>query len=600
MSRTSVVVSSSFEALEPRVLLSSDPNNTLVLFETSYGNVVMEMYDTLAPVTVTNFLTYITDGDFDGSVLHRSVSNFVLQGGGFYWDGSAVTEVPEDSSIVNEPDPVNRPNVARTIAMAKLGGAPDSATNQFFWNLKDNATLDDTSRAEGAFSVFGHVVGGWDVVERIASLRIVNLSSLVMDSAFGETPVTGRYVGGTVPAANELVKISQATIIGTVGNLLDAVPGTLISADAIDTGAASAALPNSDGSQTVFQYDPDSGEWVVSALALEAQKPEGPSIETFIDPKNGLTYGAVATPNGVLLYRNSDRTNGDWDVRNLSAEAGSTETLSGSLTSFMDPLSEKMYLGALNAAGDLILFFQTGQIDNRGFYRWESRNVAQVDLAANGLTMPALTGVLSSYTAPWGGLNIAGLDADGDLHSLWFAPGLSDGYWRTANLTTITGAPELAGRVTPWVTSWGAINLVGTTLDGSVVATWWLPQFGNAWRQSDLTALVGGPRVVINSIDSYFKDWGGQNIAGVDQATGKVVVYWWAPGIINGEWQVANLSNIIAGSDLPYANVSVGSVPGGDTHIFATNTDGDVVRYSWDFGSNLWDFQNLTEDANLV
>jgi len=591
MSRTVTEMPSSFETLEPRVLLSSDPNNTLVMFETTYGNIVMEMYDTVAPTTVTNFLNYVTDGDYDDSVLHRAVPGFVLQGGGYYWDGMTDpvdNAVPTDPPIDDEP---SLPNIARSMAMARSG--PDSATSQFYWNLDDNsATLDPQN-----FTVFGHVVGGWEVVEQIMTLDIVDFGSV-----FTDTPVTDAYdpLSTDPPPVDALVYVNQATVIGTVGNLLDAVPGTLISADAINTGAASAALPNSDGSQTVFQFDPDSGEWVVSALALEAQKPDGPTIETFIDQKNGLTYGAVPTSNGVLLYRNSDRTDGDWDVRNISAESGSSEHINGAMTSFRDPLSGKMYLGGLNDSGEFVLFYQTGQIDNRGYYRWGSRNIAQVDLAANSLTMPALTGVLTSYTTPWGGLNVAGLDASGDLHSLWYAPGLSDGHWRTANLTNITGAPQMAGRVTAWVTGWNAINLVGTTLDGSVVATWWLPQFGGAWRQDDLTTEIGGPKVVINSIDGYFKSWGGQNIAGVDQDTGDLVVYWWAPGIINGEWQVANLSNIISGSDLPYANVSVGSVPAGDTHIFATNPDGDIVRYSWDFGSNLWDFQNLTVDADLV
>jgi len=136
-------------------------------------------------------------------------------------------------------------------------------------------------------------------------------------------------------------------------------------------------------------------------------------------------------------------------------------------------------------------------------------------------------------------------------------------------------------------------------MDGSIVATWWLPEFGGDWRQDNLTDLFGGPQVYANSIDSYFKNWGGQNIAGVDKNTGELVVYWWAPGVPNNAWQIAEFDDLLPGADAPYSNVSVGSVPGGDTHIFATNDDGDIVRYSWDIGGNGWSFENLTETAEL-
>ncbi len=135
----------------------------LVALDTPLGRIVLDLYED-KPVTVENFLAYIDSGRYENSFAHRLVPGFVLQGGGFTLQGSSVTSVPTYPPIVNEYNVGQiRSNVLGTIAMAKLGGDPNSATSQWFLNLADNsANLDNQN---GGFTVFGNVVEGMDVLQ---------------------------------------------------------------------------------------------------------------------------------------------------------------------------------------------------------------------------------------------------------------------------------------------------------------------------------------------------------------------------------------------------------------------------------------------------
>jgi peptidyl-prolyl cis-trans isomerase A (cyclophilin A) len=156
-----------------------------VCMETSLGNICIELFDDIAPKTVENFLTYVRGGDYNGTFLHRSVQGFIIQGGGyFYLGGTTVSEVPKDAPVQNE---FNRSNLRGTIAMAKLGSDPNSATSEWFINLADNsANLDNQN---GGFTVFGQVVGnGMAVVDAIEARTPRNLSAS-LGGAFTDVPM---------------------------------------------------------------------------------------------------------------------------------------------------------------------------------------------------------------------------------------------------------------------------------------------------------------------------------------------------------------------------------------------------------------------------
>ena len=142
-------------------------NNPQVLLSTSLGDITLELDATKAPLCTENFLSYVTSGHFDGTVFHRVIPGFMIQGGGFTPD---MVQKPTDAPIANEADNGIK-NDYGTVAMARTSD-PDSATSQFFINVADNAFLDHTAKTiQGwGYAVFGKVTGGLDIVDKIVQV----------------------------------------------------------------------------------------------------------------------------------------------------------------------------------------------------------------------------------------------------------------------------------------------------------------------------------------------------------------------------------------------------------------------------------------------
>jgi peptidyl-prolyl cis-trans isomerase A (cyclophilin A)/peptidyl-prolyl cis-trans isomerase B (cyclophilin B) len=146
--------------------ITSYAANPQVEIKTNLGNIVVELYPDKAPKTVDNFLRYVKDGGYRNTVFHRVIPGFMIQGGGF---DKTLTQKPSRSSVENEAANGLR-NDAGTIAMARTSD-PHSATAQFFINVSNNAFLNHTAptpRGYG-YTVFGKVVQGMDVAEKIAA-----------------------------------------------------------------------------------------------------------------------------------------------------------------------------------------------------------------------------------------------------------------------------------------------------------------------------------------------------------------------------------------------------------------------------------------------
>jgi cyclophilin family peptidyl-prolyl cis-trans isomerase len=137
----------------------------MILFETSLGNFKIEFFEKEAPISVANFQKYIDDGHFDGTIFHRIVPGFVIQGGGFTEDMTQKTTQP---AIKNEADNGLK-NERGTLSMARTNDI-NSATSQFFVNLKDNDFLDH-SRGNFGYAVFARVTEGMDVIDKIAAVE---------------------------------------------------------------------------------------------------------------------------------------------------------------------------------------------------------------------------------------------------------------------------------------------------------------------------------------------------------------------------------------------------------------------------------------------
>jgi peptidyl-prolyl cis-trans isomerase A (cyclophilin A) len=137
-----------------------------VKFATSMGDIVLELEREKAPTTVDNFVQYVKAGHYDGTIFHRVIENFMIQGGGMKPD---MSEKPTRAAIPLE-SRTGLVNARGTVAMARTMD-PNSATAQFFINLKDNSFLDQANARDGnGYAVFGKVVSGMDVVDKIKAV----------------------------------------------------------------------------------------------------------------------------------------------------------------------------------------------------------------------------------------------------------------------------------------------------------------------------------------------------------------------------------------------------------------------------------------------
>lgn len=146
---------------KPAETPAEQPKLIHVLMTTSKGDIVIELNREKAPISVDNFLSYVDKKFYDGTIFHRVMPNFMIQGGGFTAD---MQQKPTDAPIKNEWQNGLK-NMRGTIAMARTN-APDSATSQFFINVVDNAALDQP-RGGAAYAVFGKVVAGMNAVDAI-------------------------------------------------------------------------------------------------------------------------------------------------------------------------------------------------------------------------------------------------------------------------------------------------------------------------------------------------------------------------------------------------------------------------------------------------
>ncbi|MEA5618037.1 peptidylprolyl isomerase, partial [Cronbergia sp. UHCC 0137] len=237
------------------------------LYDTSLSggitNVVLfDQADQGADLTVANFLNYVNDGDYVNTIIHRSVPGFIIQGGGFTANGlataptpaSAIAVIPTNPPVQNEFS-ANRSNTRGTIAMAKVNNNPNSATNQWFFNLADNNDINNPFNLDnqnGGFTVFGEVISqsDLDVLDAIAAVPTFNRTTVFQQGAFTNIPLifenpsnptlTGdenfvRYKSITVSQQDELqftvINNSNPSLVNpTISNnalLLDYLPGQI-------------------------------------------------------------------------------------------------------------------------------------------------------------------------------------------------------------------------------------------------------------------------------------------------------------------------------------------------------------------------------------
>lgn len=162
-------------------VMAADTKLPQVLIETTKGNIILELYPSKAPKSVKNFLRYVNEGFYDGTIFHRVISNFMIQGGGFT---EQMRQKETHAPIQNEADNGLK-NQIGTVAMARTND-PHSASSQFFINVAQNSFLDFREKTERAYgyAVFGRVINGMRVVNKIRQAKTG------FNSGMGDVPLS--------------------------------------------------------------------------------------------------------------------------------------------------------------------------------------------------------------------------------------------------------------------------------------------------------------------------------------------------------------------------------------------------------------------------
>jgi cyclophilin family peptidyl-prolyl cis-trans isomerase len=285
------------EQLEDRQLLSGNP---IVTVDTNYGNFQIELFPTVAPQTVANFLTYVDDGAYTNTVFHRSVPGSVVQTGGYVssstsFAGSTSQFIPITTNAAI-PLEYNIPNTLGTVAMAR-GSASNSATSQFFVNMADNASPYAPGGSDPyGYAVFGVIInGGLSVLQAINSLPVENVDN----ATFSQLPVS---------SSDQLAVISSMKV--------DSIDGTVFT-DTNVNGQLDAGEPplggrtvflNNDGSGVPDSNNPSAvtnanGNFTFSGLTAGTYTVEEvlPPNDSLTTPMQTVTVSANATASGVVF-----------------------------------------------------------------------------------------------------------------------------------------------------------------------------------------------------------------------------------------------------------------------------------------------------------
>jgi cyclophilin family peptidyl-prolyl cis-trans isomerase len=289
----------------------TDPQTTgtFVQFDTSLGKVEVQLFDQQTPLTVANFLQYVNQGLYNNTIIHRSVPDFVVQGGGFTASGTAIQTF---APVQNEPV---FSNTLGTIAMAKVAGDPNSATSQFFFNAADNSsTLDNQN---GGFTVFGDVIEGLNVVEAINQLSTV--STTLGTNSFPNLPVISSS-GGTQPG--NLVDVSTVQTV--------AAPQITITAVSDNTRLVTTSI---NGEQLTLVALP--GQTGFAHVTVTATGPSGTSVTEVVRVHVlGAQTLNVALGAGNAHAVSYHDANGNAATVSLTGPGGAVASFSGSNLSY--------------------------------------------------------------------------------------------------------------------------------------------------------------------------------------------------------------------------------------------------------------------------
>jgi len=302
------------------------------------------------PTTATNFLGYVDRGDYDGSFIHRSIPNFVIQGGGFNESGGLVDAVTAGPPIENEP---GNSNVRGTLAMAKLGGDPDSATNQWFINLADNSANLDAQN--GGFTVFGRVVGdGMSLVDTLAALP-----TYVFSSPFNDLPLWN-YDLQAPPTTENFVRFETIRSLSAAERFTYEVTSSTaaVTAEVLDGKLVltPAGSPGSSAAITVRAISPFDQTDVSEQTFAVTLLPSTPGVPADVDGIPGdaqvaLAWSAPATDGSRPITDYVIQVSSDSGLTWTTFDDGVSATASATVTGLTNGTGYTFRVAAVNQIG---------------------------------------------------------------------------------------------------------------------------------------------------------------------------------------------------------------------------------------------------------
>lgn len=591
------------EFLEPRTLLDGLPfaeNHTIVEISTTRGVVIVELFDDTAPLATAAFLQGVSEGRY---------SNTLMQGeGGFLRLGLFTFEEPDmvrNTALGAPLEATSLDNVHFSLAMVRDQDNPAVATGEWVIN---QSSIFEPPIDESLFEVFGHVRIGFDIIAESLYFNPngVHLSYDSNGDGHVDASDESRWMKTRWEAdlsdgvqLSDLDLVHDVSVVGNPGWSQQAGAGRPVDGYSTSEVLSFYVTTNSLGRPIAFTRQNGTGTaWSVQDIGLQSGAPAlTGAITAAYNNGNDLLIAAAPSASGLLAFEYSLSNTTHWRMRNLTTEITGALNITSEVTAFVQDHGPYIAGLATDTPDGLpqIVYYKYVVFDGGS---WSFVNIGATDLAAQGRRTPAFIGDLTSFVTAWGGLNIAGLDAEGDIHTVWWAPG--EDLWRTDNLSDLTGAPRYFGSVTAFASTWGGINYAGTDAAGNVLTTWWSPS--DVWQTTDLSTLIGteAPRVAAGSMCGYVTPWGGLNIAGIS-LSGLLVVYWWSPQSI--DWDTSSILD-----NIPEATAPVGRLNGsayyhfenqwvGRIDLVGTAANGDVVRYFWSGGSDTWSQENFSETA---
>lgn len=351
----------------------------VVLLDMTWGVLAFEMLPNAAPKTVENFLKYVTDGDYDNSIFHRSVPGFIIQGGGFYAT-LPVTEVSKDPNVDNE---FSLSNLRGTIAMAKLGGNQNSATNEWFINLANNSgNLDEQN---GGFTVFARVMGtGMVLADAIATLPRYNLGG-----ALNEAPM--RRILDSQITEDDFVRFSTARK-GDLFPVEESTPSFVsFSVSSSDDTIVTASMSGSDLQLNLGQYRTGMSTITVTAVDVNGNEVEMEFDVTLTQDGEDSTMidlAAQLVSNASGSYDIAVDSNTIWEVSEsldwltVSASDGAgPETITVNVEENMDTAAR---VGSITVGGVTHLIVQRGDFSTWLAGYFSTEEIAAMEPSAFG------------------------------------------------------------------------------------------------------------------------------------------------------------------------------------------------------------------------